>query len=280
MAAPASTPLVSLITPVLNGDRYLAAALESVRGQTLQAWECLVVDGGSRDRTLEIAERFAADPRIRVVSEPDAGMYDGLLKGLALTSAPLCAWVNADDRLMPWACELVARYVALTAADWITGQPACMDQHGLVHTIDGVKWYPRALIRAGLFHGRALGFIQQEGTFFRRSLFERLDRATLERIRATRQAGDFLLWRALARFAPLRVVPTVLGVFRLHATNMTADPSAYYRELAAAGIWLPPRPLALLAKAMHQPLAFLAYKRGLPAWRDVVRRLPAVDAQP
>ena len=67
----ASAPLVSVLTPVHNGEHYLAACIESVRAQTYTNWEYVIVDNASTDRTRETAERYAArDPRIRVVSNP------------------------------------------------------------------------------------------------------------------------------------------------------------------------------------------------------------------
>ena len=261
-------PLISVVTPVRNGERYLAEAIESVLGQTLPAWEYVIVDGCSTDRSRAIAEACAErEPRIRVLSEPDGGMYDALLKGLERTAAPLCCWINADDRFMPWAFELVARYVRLSGAAWVTGVPACMDRDGLVHTVDALRWYPRRLIRAGLCHGSAFGFIQQEGTFFARRLLEGLEQPALARVRASRLAGDTFLWRAFAGQAALEIIPTVLGAFRWHGGNLTADDRPYYRELEAAGYPMPPALLASGLKALCLPLAVLEYKRRLRRWR-------------
>jgi glycosyltransferase involved in cell wall biosynthesis len=276
-------PRISIVTPVCNGERFLADAIESVQAQSLGDFEHVIVDGASSDGSRAIALAHAArDPRLRVVSEADRGMYDGILKGLALTRAPLCCWLNADDRLMPGAFELVVRYVRISGAVWVTGLPACMDQRGLLHTVDTARWYPRPLLRAGLFHDRALGFVQQEGTFFARHLLERLDAATVERIRSSRQAGDSFLWRAFARHASLHVLPTVLGVFRQHDGNMTAEMSAYHRELAEAGHPIPPRLVAGAMKALFVPAALLRHKLWLRRWRALWPALLAgeLDAPP
>lgn len=266
--------MISVVTPVRDGEPYLAEAIESVLHQTLQAWEYVIVDGGSSDRSPAIAQAYAArEPRIRILSGPDSGMYDAVLKGLEHTTAPLCCWINADDRLLPWAFELVARYWLLAKADWMTGLAAAMNGDGLVHTVEGGRWYPRPLIRSGMFHGKALGFLQQEGTFFTRRLLERLDHEAIEEIRSARLAGDFLLWTRLARLAPVHMIPTVLGAFRLHGANMTRDPTAYYAELAARGFWIPPKAVALVMKAAFVPLAFAAHKRRLRQWRAIVPQL-------
>ena len=60
-------PLVSVVTPVFNGGKFLGECIDSVLAQTYTNWEYVIVDNCSTDATLEIAQRYAAaDPRIRV----------------------------------------------------------------------------------------------------------------------------------------------------------------------------------------------------------------------
>ncbi|MGE0406800.1 MAG: glycosyltransferase family 2 protein, partial [Candidatus Korobacteraceae bacterium] len=64
-----SAPLVSIITPVYNGEEFLVECIESVLAQTYQNWEYIIVNNHSKDRSLEIAEEYARrDPRVRVVT--------------------------------------------------------------------------------------------------------------------------------------------------------------------------------------------------------------------
>jgi len=64
-------PFVSVITPVYNGEKYLAECIESVLGQTYAAWEYIIVNNCSSDRTLEIAQSYARqDSRIRIHNNP------------------------------------------------------------------------------------------------------------------------------------------------------------------------------------------------------------------
>ena len=67
MSGSKELPLVSIVTPVYNGESYLAECIESVCAQTYSNWEYVIVDNRSTDRTREIAENYAGkDPRIRV----------------------------------------------------------------------------------------------------------------------------------------------------------------------------------------------------------------------
>jgi len=106
-------PLVSVMTPVYNGAKYLAACIESVLGQSHANWEYLVVDNCSTDESLEIAERYAEhEPRMRVVSNPDfldlLPNWNHALRQISPHSR-YCKIVHADDWLLP---ECIERMVA------------------------------------------------------------------------------------------------------------------------------------------------------------------------
>jgi glycosyltransferase len=87
--------LVSIVTPVLNAERFLRATLESVRGQDHAAIEHIVVDGGSRDGTVAILRQA---PDVVWSSEPDAGMYDAINRGFRQAHGEILAYQNGDDR--------------------------------------------------------------------------------------------------------------------------------------------------------------------------------------
>jgi hypothetical protein len=97
-----STPIVSVVTAVHNGAAYLREAIDSILGQTLSAWELVVVDDGSTDDSGAIlAEYAAADSRIRVVHTPHRGYASSLNAGVALTQTPFVARLDADDSAFP-----------------------------------------------------------------------------------------------------------------------------------------------------------------------------------
>lgn len=91
-------PFFSVVTVVLNAERWLRRALESVFSQTFEAVETVVVDGGSTDGTLEVIASL--EGRIsRWVSGPDGGIYDAMNKGVGLARGEVVFFLNADDRL-------------------------------------------------------------------------------------------------------------------------------------------------------------------------------------
>jgi glycosyltransferase involved in cell wall biosynthesis len=93
-------PLVSIITPTYNHEKYAAECIESVIGQSFNDWEQIVVDDGSSDRTLDVVRSFD-DPRIRVISLPHRGLAslgDTYNAALQVAQGRLIAILEGDDR--------------------------------------------------------------------------------------------------------------------------------------------------------------------------------------
>jgi len=127
---------MSVLLPAFDAARTLAAALRSVQRQTEQRWECVVVDDGSRDTTLELARAVAReDARFRVVARPHAGIVAALRAGIAECKAPLVARMDADDLMSRRRLELQRR--------------ALDDRPGLAAVGCHVRLFPRATLRDG-----------------------------------------------------------------------------------------------------------------------------------
>jgi len=117
-----TTPLVSLLTPVYNGERYLADCIESVLRQTYRHFEYVIVDNASTDRTADIIAAYAArEPRIRVHRNTDlvpvVANHNIALRH-ASPEAAWCKFVSADDMLFP---ECVEKMVAVAREHRVRG---------------------------------------------------------------------------------------------------------------------------------------------------------------
>ena len=78
-------PIVSVLLPVYNGDRYLSEAIESILTQSFREFELLIINDGSTDRSRQILERYAAqDDRIRLIHRENRGLIQTLNEMLAL----------------------------------------------------------------------------------------------------------------------------------------------------------------------------------------------------
>lgn len=122
-----SQPLVSVVTPVWNGARTVERALASVRAQTYPVLEHIIVDGGSTDATVALLRAQATGPGLWL-SEPDAGLYDAINKGIALAAGRYVKILNADDVLPPDSVATAMRAAApLTEDTCIRGDLAITD---------------------------------------------------------------------------------------------------------------------------------------------------------
>lgn len=91
---------VSIITATYNSAHGIEACLESILTQDYKNIECLIIDGQSKDNTLDlVSKKQKMHPCIKVVSEADKGIYDALNKGIALASGDLIGFVHSDDLL-------------------------------------------------------------------------------------------------------------------------------------------------------------------------------------
>src|SRR5439155_14855095 len=100
-----SQPLVSVVTPVYNGEKYLSECIESVLAQTYQNWEYIIVNNCSTDNSLEIAQGYAKkDPRIGIHNNPE---FVGVIQNHNIafrqvaSASKYCKVVHADDWLFP-----------------------------------------------------------------------------------------------------------------------------------------------------------------------------------
>ena len=91
-----STPLFSIITVTYNAADTLMPTLSSVKNQTCQLYEHIIIDGASADGTIGMVQKFD-NPLIRFISAPDNGIYDAMNKGLSIAEGDYVIFLNAGD---------------------------------------------------------------------------------------------------------------------------------------------------------------------------------------
>lgn len=231
-------PTITLVTPSYNQAAYLEATIRSVLEQDYPALRFIIMDGGSTDGSVDIIQRYA-DKLTYWISTKDGGQSDAINKGFAIEPTEvkpdneIMTWLNSDDVLLPGALRRVGNIFAdYPGLDWLTGQPANMDVEGNLRFRRLKTGYSRSFIRRGWYHGRGLGFIRQEGTFWRRSLWNKVSGINP----ALHYAMDFDLWRRFAVHSPLVAVEQHLAAFRTQPEQKTSALDKYYVE---AGITLP-----------------------------------------
>jgi len=104
-------PLISIITVTYNAQEHLEQTMQSVFAQTYPNIEYIIIDGGSKDRTIDIIKKQEAKLSLWI-SEKDEGIYDAMNKGIRKAKGELIGMINAGDYYEPDAVELVvAAYI-------------------------------------------------------------------------------------------------------------------------------------------------------------------------
>ena len=251
----------------------------SVKGQRYPKLEHVFVDAGSTDDSLAIVERHH-EHFVSVTSERDDGMYDGINRGFRQTTGEVMTWLNVDDEWFPGTLHVVGSiFAALPEVEWIsTALPAAIDEDSAIIKVNRFEGFSRrGFLRGENFAGAgwsADGFIQQESTFWRRSLWERAG-ATLDA--SLKSAGDFELWTRFFREAELWCVDVPLGCYRRHASQKTSQAFGQYLDeafkvFAAAGGTKPNAHFAKLCVGVRR-----ACPAALKRW---LARIGVRDARP
>ncbi len=113
-------PLISVVTVVLNGEKYLEEAISSVIKQTYDNVEYIVIDGGSTDRSLDIIHKYENYIDFWI-SEKDSGIYNAMNKGIALSSGDFVGFVGSDDFLYLNTLEKLAKVAKKETIDYTVG---------------------------------------------------------------------------------------------------------------------------------------------------------------
>src|SRR5260221_7953075 len=122
---------ISIVTPSFNQAAFLEDAIDSVLSQRYDALEYVIMDGGSTDASAAIVERHAPNLAFST-SAPDGGHYAAVNAGFAHTSGEVMAWLNGDDKYLPWTFSVVAEVFAqFPEIEWVTTRwPLRWDKRG------------------------------------------------------------------------------------------------------------------------------------------------------
>jgi len=219
-----TSPRISIVTPSYQQGQFLEDCIRSVAEQDYPNVEHIVIDGGSTDGSADVIRKLN-DKLAYWVMEPDAGQYDAVNKGFRQSTGEIMAWLNSDDKYTPWTLSVVSEiFSSHPEIEWLTTlYPLTWDTEGRAVRCDqlgGFEWH--SFSKGANLPGRwwfARAFIQQESTFWRRTLWER---AGAHVDASFKLAGDFELWARFFQYADLYSVTTPLGGFRIHEAQKTS----------------------------------------------------------
>jgi glycosyltransferase involved in cell wall biosynthesis len=204
-------PKVSIITPSFNQGQFLEASIQSVLEQDYPNLEYIIVDGGSKDNSVEIIKKY--ENRLAWwISEKDKGHADALNKGFSHATGEILAWLNSDDVYFP---NTVSEAVSI-----LTSQPEVGMVYGDANLIDDSG------APAGKFASKQTSYRQmlrgsvhvpQATTFFRADVWRQVGPLDLSLF----FSFDYDLWVRIAKISQVLYVPKRWAKFRIHEAGKT-----------------------------------------------------------
>jgi glycosyltransferase involved in cell wall biosynthesis len=197
--------------PSFNQGRFLEASIQSVLAQDYPNLEFILVDGGSKDESQAIIQKYQSH-FTWWISEKDHGHADGLNKGFAHATGEILAWLNSDDLYHPGAVSEAASFLCQNPqVGMVYGDANLIDDEGKpVGKFASRQTDYRRMLR-GSIH------IPQATTFFRADLWRQVGPLDLSLF----FSFDYDLWVKIAKVSEIRYVPKLWADFRIHAKGKT-----------------------------------------------------------
>jgi glycosyltransferase involved in cell wall biosynthesis len=213
-------PLLSVVVPTYNGEKFIAAALESVREQCDEATELVIVDDGSTDHTLDIVRDFASVLPIRLITPGRLGNWVAVSNlGLREAIGDWVCFLHQDDLWLPGRLARLRTEMESTKSVLIIHDAMYVGPDG-----QGLgPWtcpFSEGVVPPNLFIERLLvqNFIAIPSPVFRRSAV--IDSGGLDE--ALWFSADWDLWLRLGALGPARFIAETLSAFRIHPASQTA----------------------------------------------------------
>ena len=210
---------IFIVTPTFNSQATISRTIASVVSQsgTFDIYYH-IQDGGSTDDTLSIIKKWdklltndsyqiaSNSVTLTYSSAPDEGMYDAIVKGfdIALPKEDgWLSWINSDDFYIQGAFSTIDKINKSSNLhkniQWVTGASSINKE--TMQLFSSNRMLSKEIIKAGLADGKHWDFIQQEGTFFKRSLWNKINKTN--GFANFKYAGDWNLWRQFSNYAEI-----------------------------------------------------------------------------
>jgi glycosyltransferase involved in cell wall biosynthesis len=245
-------PKISIVTPSFNQGKFLERTICSVLDQNYPNLEYVIMDGGSTDNSLEIIKNYQKKLH-HWESKTDRGQADAINKGFSKTDGEIMAWINSDDILSPGSLFLVASiFSRFKEISWLTGLPSTINDQDYQLYLAQPPLYIRNFIKRGWYTKKFMGFVMQEGTFWRGSLWNKAGGSLAK----AHYSMDLKLWQSFAEHSQLYCVHACLASYRLNPNRKNNDNhQKYYQEINS---WVPEK-VSLVGKIIWRQIAFWAH---------------------
>lgn len=204
-------PKITVVTPNFNQTAFLERTIQSVLNQGYPNLEYIIIDGGSKDGSVEIIEKYE-EKLSYWESKSDNGMYHAIQKGFDRSTGEIMAWINSDDVYLHNCLFTVAEvFSKYKGVKWVTSNLLHIDENDrIVNNVEAPVWSKY------LFFSGKYKWIQQESTFWRRNLWEQTGGKLDTHYN---WAADLELWSRFFLYAELFSVRSCFAGFRIRTKN-------------------------------------------------------------
>lgn len=236
-----------IITPSYGREEYIEETIRSVVYQQGDFDIEYIIQEGSNNRKIHsllkkweekvnssIFKKLCNSVSMSVYIETDSGMYNALNKGFQKSTGDVLTWINTDDIYHPGAFQAVVSFFQqYPEYEWIIGNANSITKLNFSGGIDcKTKSYSQEFIKKGYYRIENLrsnfNWIPQDCSFWTESLWKRIGSQLDENFK---YSADFYLWLAFAEKAQPVYLKTLLGAYRSHGDQITANPQLYIDEL-------------------------------------------------
>jgi glycosyltransferase involved in cell wall biosynthesis len=198
---------ISIVTACLNSIDYIEETIKSILNQNYPNLEYIIIDGGSTDGTIEVIKKYKSQLKY-FISEKDLGHANALNKGFKVSTGEIMGFLNADDIYMPWTFRTIFKIFEIHKdVNWITGIPSYINSDG--ECIGSRHIYKNIQDFLNDRHQ----WIQQESTFWKRSLWEKAGGCINEEYKFS---IDTDLWARFFLHERLYHLNSIIASFRHH----------------------------------------------------------------
>ncbi|WP_445632647.1 glycosyltransferase family 2 protein [Nostoc sp. DSM 114161] len=258
---------VSIITPCYNAEKYVGKAIESVRAQSFNNWEHIVIDDGSTDNSAQVIASYTKiEPRLRLIRQPNGGVCNARNNGFkeCFPQTQYLLFFDADDYLEPQMLEVIVKYldqhphVGVAYSDYwhIDEDDRILPRNSYSRYIPsgfGIKELPYETPETPLVAvGSGAAIVMESGSVLRRYIYEK----TSGWDESLGQGGEGIdLFLQFALFSEIHFVPKNLYKYRQYPaqSHRLVDDRAQARKLIAKwkeGKWLTQEQKAKVAQVL------------------------------
>jgi len=246
------TPVISVILPVYNAEKYVEEAVDSILTQSYQNFEFIILNDGSTDGSLTVINKFSSNPQVKIVTHENKGLIATLNKGIALAKGEYIARMDADDIAHPKRFE---KQLSLFEANENLGVCSASTENFGAETDITIRSADNDKLKATLLFWPPFS---HPAAMIKRSVLTDNNISYREEFK---HCEDFDLWSQLAPYCQFSNVTEIMLKYRVHPEQVTNSFSdvvldAHFRicqrNLSAQGVNLEKRDfLAFLGKEKH-----------------------------